>query len=110
MRKKNLSSRLAYRMMLQHLIRTDDGAGGYTQTWENRAALWADIEPISAREIWAANKITASSTHKITLRAKAEITEDMRLMHGNTVYSIKGILPQGRSGKMEIMAETGEGV
>lgn len=72
---------LASRIVLEKPVRTADGAGGATVDWDEVATLWARIEPVSAAERFAADRLATRVTHRITLRFRADIEGGMRIRH-----------------------------
>lgn len=60
--------KMRHRVTIQKLTRTDDGAGGYTETWEDIATVWAAVEPLSGREYYLAQQTQAEVSHKVTMR------------------------------------------
>jgi SPP1 family predicted phage head-tail adaptor len=58
---------------------TDDGEGGQTATWTNGPALWADVQPVSAREQSIAGAIQTIATHRVRLDFDARVTGERRL-------------------------------
>ncbi len=95
-------------MKLQEQIRTLDEAGGFTFVWEDVAvtpAVFAAVQPLSGGESFAHHQTNFSSTHKITLRYRSDITPDMRLTEGDSVYNILSIIDiDGRKNYLEIAA------
>lgn len=58
---------------------TDDGAGGQPVTWTNGRRLWAQIEPVSAREQALAGAVQTIATHRVTLYYDEEVLVTRRL-------------------------------
>lgn len=69
---------------------TDDGAGDYTTTWAaiSGAPTWAAVKSVSGGERYAAQRVDAMSTHKMTVRYFADITEKDRVQIGTRYYNI----------------------
>jgi SPP1 family predicted phage head-tail adaptor len=83
--------KLRHRVTLQQPVDTDDGAGGTTRTWSEVATLWARIEPMSADERVAAERIEAAADTRITIRWRAGVTSTMRFSFGTRVFEIRGL-------------------
>jgi SPP1 family predicted phage head-tail adaptor len=64
-------------VQFQRLVHTSDGAGGFTQSWQNisGAPTRAMVESMNGGERFASARIEATATHKITIRYFASITE-----------------------------------
>jgi len=52
-------------LTLQTLTRTEDGAGGFTETWADSGTFKARISPLSAQERLMQGKIAMLTTHRI---------------------------------------------
>ncbi|MEJ8573126.1 phage head closure protein [Microbaculum marinum] len=83
--------RLRHRVRLQAPVDSDDGAGGTTRSWSDVATLWGRIEPVRATERTAAGRIEAAARHRLTIRWRADVTHDMRVVFGTRVFSILGL-------------------
>lgn len=112
MTKKNTASSLRHRVTLQQEIQTADGAGGYVRSWQDVADLWAEINSITAKsygqERFFAGKIQAEITHKITIRYRAGVTADMRLLFGSSIFNIRSVLNKDENNEtLELLVEEG---
>jgi len=106
--KKSTASRLRHRLTLQQEIQTADGAGGYARSWQNIADLWAEINPISGKEIAFAGQLQTQISHKITIRYRAGITAGMRLLYDARAFNIRAILNGKENDEiLEIWADEG---
>ncbi len=83
--------KLRHRVTLEQPVDTDDGAGGLTRAWTDVATLWARIEPLSADERVAAERIEAAADTRITVRWRADVTSAMRFSFGARVFEIRGL-------------------
>jgi len=76
-----MTGRLRERVRIEREVRTADGGGGASLSWQTVATLWAAIEPLRGREQLEAMKLEASNLYKVTLRNPGPtITADMRLV------------------------------
>lgn len=97
---------------LRHYIRiripadVDDGEGGQAVTWRNGPTLWANIEPVSAREQSLAGAVQTIATHRISIRYDARVTGARRLARikpSGPELQILGVRdPDGRQWWMEV--------
>jgi SPP1 family predicted phage head-tail adaptor len=76
------------RLDLEQPAETPDGAGGVTRTHAFVARLWAKVEPVSARRALEADAPGATITHRITIRNRALVSTQHRLVEGANVYRI----------------------
>ena len=79
-------------MVLQQPVDAGDGAGGTTRTWATVATLWARVEPLSAIERVAAERLEAAADHRVTIRWRAGVTHAMRFSFGTRVFEIRGLI------------------
>lgn len=66
-------------LALEQCIRTDDGLGGFTESWQEVATLFGMVEPVRADSVFGADQTLETVTHRITLRWRAGVASGMRL-------------------------------
>lgn len=66
--------------------------GERTNGWETLANVWAEITPVSARELERAKSFGENISHIAKVRYSGEITVDMRLNHRDRYLMINGII------------------
>ena len=76
------------RLVLEAPVESADGAGGVTRGYAAGMALWASVEPVSARNAVVADAPGATVTHRIVVRRRAAVTTRHRFVDGTTVYRI----------------------
>ena len=76
------------RLVLQEPVETPDGAGGITRSFTTATTLWAKVEPVSVRSVVVADAAGATITHRITIRAREDITTRHRFAEGAAIYRI----------------------
>lgn len=70
-----------------------DSHGQRLQTWTDHLAnLWAAIEPVSGRELVAAQAVNAEVSHVVRLRHRAGITAGMRVLYQGRIFDIQAVL------------------
>lgn len=101
---------LNQRITLQALTRTEDGQGGWDESWSDFATVWAKVIPKKARERQFAQQIQEVTTHEITIRKLTGVTTEMRVQHGSNTYQLHGhIRYDSRNFFMILDAEQGVG-
>jgi SPP1 family predicted phage head-tail adaptor len=99
---------LDQRVALQEEIRTPDGQGGYALTWQTVATLWAEVKPLSGREILHSDKLQARDLYRITIRNRKGILVSHRLLwQGQILDIVSASDPGPRSAFRMIEAEAG---
>ena len=104
----DLASRLTRRVTLQEAVRTADGGGGYTTSWQDIAYLWAEVAPLSGQEVYRHHREEAHLTHRITIRYRDNVRTGMRFVLDGRVLIIRAIANPGERNELfEIYAEEG---
>jgi SPP1 family predicted phage head-tail adaptor len=83
---------MKHRILFQSLTRTEDGQGGFTEEWEDGDYVSAEVTPLKAWEQMRAQQLDSKLTHKILIRYRSDITDEMRLFHRGRIYGIKEVL------------------
>lgn len=101
------SGPLRHRLEIQTVTETRDSYGGISQAWTTLETRWANIQPMSSRELWQAQQAQSQATHKITMRYYSGLTEKHRLKvsGGTRVFNIASVInPDERKIMHEIQA------
>ena len=75
------AGQLNRRITLQRQSNVQDSYGGPVRTWLNVATIWADIQPLTGRELESAQRMASEISHQITVRYQASLT-DTRVVSG----------------------------
>jgi SPP1 family predicted phage head-tail adaptor len=73
------AGQLRHSVSLRIPVTTDDGEGGQSTTWSDGPQIWADVQPISAREQSLAGAIQTLATHRVMTYFDDRITGERRL-------------------------------
>jgi SPP1 family predicted phage head-tail adaptor len=87
-----------HRVTLQTCTEALDSYGTPTLTWTTKATVWAQIEPLSARELFAARQVQATTTHQIRIRYYAGLTTKWRLLHDGRTFNIDSAINTNEAG------------
>jgi SPP1 family predicted phage head-tail adaptor len=93
------------RFALEEPMRTPDGAGGATVTWQTVAEVWAHVRPISGDERLRHDQVSGRLTHEVWLRWRAGVTPAMRFTQGTRVYEIVAVLEAERRTRLKCLCE-----
>jgi SPP1 family predicted phage head-tail adaptor len=74
---------------------TPDGGGGYSESWNVIATVWADVEPRTAGTVFAADALQSRVEYRVTIRRNAAVSIGMRVMAGAATLAINAILDGG---------------
>lgn len=101
---------LVERITLEAETRTGDGYEGATQAWAEVATVWAAVEPLFVGEREQLGAVRNVTQYRITLYARDDIAETMRVRWRGATHNIKGIRRGPRSELfMDLITETGLG-
>lgn len=87
---------LPRKLILEGSVRTADGAGGYSETWQALGVLWGDISVRSGGEVGGRDVPLSAVTYRIVLRAApygapSRPKPDQRLREGSRIYRIQAV-------------------
>lgn len=98
------AGRLRHRITLERLKGSDDEYGEPTSSYEVYGHFWAAVEPLSGRELWQAQQVKATTTHRVTMRYVDGVTPGMRLIHKGRTLEIDAVADVGeRTRELQIM-------
>jgi len=88
---------LRHRIRIQQRATTIDSAGGQSVVWTDVAAVKAAIEPLSGRELLAAQAVRSAISHTITVRWQALFADPqaaaaLRVVYGTRIFNIEAAL------------------
>ena len=80
-------------IQIQQRSATIDSVGGQSTTWTTVATVWADIQPLSGRELMAAQEVQAEVSHTISIRYQPLFSDPkamaaMRVLYGTRIFNI----------------------
>lgn len=105
------AGRLRQRIRIEALVVELDSDGAQQETWVDAFGwLSADIQPLSGRELLAAQAVQGKVSGRIRIRYRPGIEPSMRIVHRDTVYNIEALIPDADSGVRWITALTSTGV
>jgi len=87
-------TKLDKRITIQQRVGTVDAVGQPVETWQDVAALWANIRHMKGMETIRAGAETSVVRASIRIRSRPGITNGMRVVWNNFVYQITAVLPQ----------------
>lgn len=94
------------RVTIQKMNNTADDYGGEAVTWETQTSVWAIIEPMSGREIYAQDMNQSQVRHKVIIRYQSAlkdtaITGSYRIVYENRVFPVLYVRNMDESLKLE---------
>jgi len=82
---------LRHTIVIERLTRTDDNAGGYTDSWATWKTVKASIKNVSGTERLHSQRLDAEVSMKMTIRYIDGLTEIDRVSFRSKVYQIRYI-------------------
>lgn len=99
---------LRKRLALQSETLASDGNGGLAASWTTVASVWAEIMPISNKQVVSVSGVNGRITHKIIIRYRADVKTGMRFVQGSRIFTIRLVSTSDEVNRwLEIMAEEG---
>lgn len=104
---------LRHRVTFQSRSAVTDTFGAQTDTWKNVTTVWADISPLSGRELMAAQAINVEISHKVEIRyqslfAGPKAVAAMRILYGDRIFNIHASIdPDERRKSLELSCSEG---
>ena len=97
---------LRHKIVIQEPTETQDSVGGPDATWSTFATVWASIEPLNGRELFAAQQINAEITARIRIRYLSGVIPKMRVSFGERIFEILSVINlEERNREMELMVK-----
>ena len=100
--------RLNKRITIQKLVDGQDAIGQPGQEWVDHKPLWASIKYLNGIQTIKANGEKNVAMASIRIRLRTDITPDMRVLYGTTIFSINAVLPDEEGDEyLDLACETG---
>lgn len=92
--------KLRHRVTIQALITEIDSDGAQEDIWVNQynTEIWADVQPLSGRELIEAGAVQSKVNTRIIIRYRDLMLPNMRVLHKNNIYNIEAIIPDKETG------------
>lgn len=88
---------LRHTVSIQSRSSTIDAVGDISDSWSTVISARAEIRPLNARELFAAQATQSEVTHQITVRYRPElaapkVAATYRVLFGSRVFDIHGVM------------------
>lgn len=99
-----MSPQLNHRVTLQRREVGSDAHGQDSETWVDVGAeIWAGVEPLRGRTLFAAQQAQSEVSMKFIIRWRSDVTAEMRVVWNGTPYRIDTAPPDPRRRWLELM-------
>lgn len=85
------AGKLRHRIQLQQPSVTRDAFQGAVDSFTTVAEVSAQVEPLGGQELFNAQAVLAESTHRVTVRYRADVAADWRVLYGSRVLNIGSV-------------------
>jgi SPP1 family predicted phage head-tail adaptor len=83
-------NRLDERVTLQTAVRSADGGGGFSESWNTIATVWAAIAPATSSASTDAERQQTSRRYKVNVRYRNDLNVGMRLLWRSKALRVVG--------------------
>lgn len=100
------AGKLRTRVEIQNRTTARDGYGDALETWGTAATVWAEVVPLSGRELWAAQQAQADVTTRVRIRYRSDVTVTprTRLRIGTRILNVQAAVDvDGRNRLLELL-------
>ena len=99
---------LRHKVAIEQRSVTTDTYGGEVVTWLPFTTAWADIQPLSGREMIAAQAVQSEITSKVIMRYIPGVLPSMRVVFEGRYYDIQSVIDWGmRHQELNLMCSEG---
>ena len=86
------SGPMRHRVEIQEVTSSPDEMGQPTISWGTTQSAWAQIMPLTARELYFTKTVRPETTHRVTMRYFPGLTSANRLKMGSRIFNILGLI------------------
>jgi len=79
---------LRNRLVFERRIESEDGAGGFSESWETAFSVWGSLEAVGGRERVVGDQIQAQTAYRIRIRFRTDVAADQRIRVGPKILGI----------------------
>lgn len=83
---------LRHRITLQSQPTTQDSYGAPAGDYTDVATVWANINPIAGKELFAAEQFNSEITHRVRIRYRSGVNPSMRVKYGTRTFEIMYVI------------------
>ena len=92
------AGRLRHLVSIEKRTKVRGPSGEVKDVWRQHCRCWAAIEPLSSRERFEGDQPKLSVTHRVIIRHRDGILGGMRVVSGNRVFDIEGVINRQERG------------
>ena len=83
------------RATLQARVLTPDGGGGYSESWQTFAVVWARLMPAGVNDVFGPDARESRARYRLWLRRRRDLAAGLRVVIGARALLVRAVLDQG---------------
>lgn len=96
------------RVILEAKVTSDDGGGGFVESWEPYALVWGELVPSSGAESVGAGRVESRVSNRLNVRRRTDVSATHRVRIGARVFAILAVIDEGAQAQwMTLLLEEG---
>ena len=96
--------KLRHRIGIQTSSDTQNAYGEIEKAWTTAKTVWASVEPLTGRELFQAQQVVATASHRVRIRYDSTVTETSRVLFGSRIFDINAIMNRDeRNAEIELL-------
>lgn len=98
---------LRHQVYLQAVSRTEDEGSGGVEAWSDSSGPhYASVQPLTGNEALRGLQLSATVTHRVTMRYRAGVTAKNRVRFGARHFDVRLVIDRDeRHERLELLAE-----
>ena len=91
-------------LVLEAVVRTPDGAGGFTEAWAALGTLWAEVLPGSGNDALGEERMLSAVPYRVTVRGTAfgspsRPVAGQRFREGTRIFQVQAVTERDPDGR-----------
>lgn len=100
------AGKLRHRVDIQKPTNAQNSLGETVPTFVDQDRVWAEVMPLSGRELLAARQTTGEVTHQVTIRWRDGLTPTHRIRFGTRIFEILSVINvEERNREMRVLCK-----
>jgi SPP1 family predicted phage head-tail adaptor len=83
------------RATLEAKTLTPDGGGGFSESWDSYASVWAQLLPQGGSEPLEAGRTESRVSHRMLIRRRTDVSANHRVRIGARAFAILALIDEG---------------
>ena len=79
---------LRHRITVERKSSTDDGRGGFVESWASIGEFWAGVTPVRAAQHFEYRSVGVDATHMVRVNGSTDIRESDRIIYEGRAFEV----------------------